>query len=287
MFFIYNFRYFCLMMSKLSDLNIKTNFVLIKPEKDIEELKSGLLVKAGKEDKQRQLANTEARHYNITGEVLAVPDSLVFRGEQVNQLRNNTGGKFNDDDLKLLHNLVNGSMEYKTKIEVAVGDKVWFDYLAHINANTENRIVEVDGYGDCILVEYSRLFIRERDNDKVPLNGWIFIKKSLGTREVSKQFVLSDNADISLKNVAEVVQVGSPIKEYLSARYTDFYFKDIKVGAKIIYNERLATPLEYSLHESEGLEKLYKIRRTDIKAIILENGFALDAKDNTNFKIEI
>jgi len=274
-------------MNKLGNLKIKTNYVLIKPEKDIEELKSGLLIKAGQEDKQRQLANTEARHYNITGEVLVVPQSLVFRGEQVSSLRKDTGGKFGDDNIKLLHTLVNGSMEYKTEIEIEEGDKVWFDYLCHINAVTENRIIEVEGYGECILVEYSRLFIRERAGIKQPLNGWIFIRKLEGERKLSENFVISNTADLTLRNQAEVVQVGTPIEQYLSLKYTDHFFKDIKSGDKVIYNEKLSTPLEYSLHETEGLEKLYKIKRTDIKAIILDNGYALDAKENTDFKIAI
>jgi len=97
-------------MKQLSNLQIKTNYVLIKPEKDIEELKSGLLVKAGEEDKSRQLANTEARHYNITGTVLLVPQSLIFRGREIKQLRQRTGGKFNDRaHLEIKNNCWKGS----------------------------------------------------------------------------------------------------------------------------------------------------------------------------------
>lgn len=272
-------------MHKLSNLKIKSNYVLIKPEKDIEQLKSGLLVMAGKEDKQKQLANTEARHYNITGTVLIAPETLIYRGRQINELKDKTNGKFGDDDLKILQSLVNGSMEYKTEIEVQAGDKVWFDYLVHINAHTQSRTIEVEGHGECILVEYSRLFIREREGKRIPINGWIFIKKVVA--ENKSMFLLADTANQIQKNVAEVFQVGSPIEEYLSIKYSDHYFKNVKAGDKILYNERLATPLEYSIHETEGLESLYKIKRTDIKAIITDSEMVFDSQENSNFRIAI
>lgn len=264
-------------MIKLKNISIKANYVLIKPEKDIEQLKSGLLIGSDKK--------TEARNYDITGEILAIPNSLIFRGDLANELRKRTNGNFTDDDIKVLQNIINGSMEYETSIEVKPGDKVWFDYLAHINANTDQKVVKVDGYGECILVEYSRLVIREREGIKKPINGWVFIKKILEEPITSGGILKSANDNLVRKNRAEIVLLGEPIEQYLSAMHSDNFFSKVRAGQQVIYNEAIATPIEYSLHETEGLEQLFKIRRTNIRAIITDHELIFNSDPNTNFRV--
>lgn len=272
-------------MDKASNIKIKQNYVLIKPEKDIEQLKSGLYIQAGQENKKRGLANTEARHYNITGTVLVVPDKLIYRGEQLKKIRKRTRGIYNDYDVKELQAAVNGSLEYQTEIEIQAGDKVWFDYIAHINANTEMKTVQVEGHGECIFVNYSQLFIRERENEKIPINGWIFIRKISTDRTLTSGLILPMSANVLVKNQAEVVIIGKGHDDYLSVKHTDFWFKEVKPGDKIIYNEALATPLEYEIHETEGLEKLFKIKRKDIQAIFSDSELLFDSNPDTNIRV--
>jgi len=244
---------------KASDIEIRNNYVLIKPDKDYETLKNGLFIGS--------TAETEARHYGITGQVLVIPDKLIFRGEEAKALRSATGGHFGDNDLKSLHEIVNGSLEFKTECELIPGDKVWFDYLAHINAVTEQKTVMTKDHGECILVEYTRIFIRERAGERIPINGWIWIKTIEGTRDLGNGIEVPETVDVTIKNEAIVVKVGKHIEEYLSALESDRGLENLQPGMRIMFNQGVMTPLEYTLHETEGMEKLYKIKRKDIYAV--------------------
>lgn len=247
-------------MMDVSNIEIKNNYVLIKPDKDYETLKCGLFIGS--------TAETEARHYGITGEVLVTPEKLIFRGKEINELRSVTGGQYGDDQLKTLHELVNGSLEFKTECELKPGDKVWFDYLAHINAISEKKAITIEGHGECILVEYTRVFIRERKGERAPINGWIWIKTIQGERDLGNGIEVPETVDVTVKNEAIVVTVGKPIEQYLSALESDRGLEGLQPGMRIFFNQGVMTPLEYTLHESDGLEKLYKIKRKDIYAVL-------------------
>lgn len=248
-------------MIELTNIEIPNNYVLIKPDKDYEKLKNGLWIGSTPE--------TEARHYGIKGEVLLIPQKLVYRGKEIKALRDRTKGIYSADDLKLLTSFVHGSMEYKTVIEIEPGDRVWFDYMAHIGANTEKKAIEVEGHGECILVDYSMLFIRERAEEKVPINGWIWIKTVEASKELGNDLVAPDIVDSTIPKEAVVVKLGRPILEYLSAKDCDknFIGGTLKEGDRIFFNEKIKTPLEYTLHETTGLERLYKIKRKDIYGV--------------------
>lgn len=262
---------------QLNQIKIPSNLVLIKPDKDFEKTKSGLYI--GTTDV------TAARHFAITGTVLVLPDQLVYRGHEIRQAEKAArqfiadnrprkmnelakGNDYHNDDYKSYAMEVKiakeGSLGYLTEIEVAVNDKVWFDYTCHGNAYAEQKTIEVDGHGECFLIGYEDIFLYERDGVRNPVNGWIWIRKIVGDKNLGNDLVLADTVDTTLKNYAEVVQVGKPILEYQDERQTDYYFQDIKAGDIIYYKGKQATPLEYILHQTEGLENMHKIRRKDI-----------------------
>lgn len=253
-------------MESLANIEIQNNYLLIKPDKDFEKLKMGLLIGT--------IPMTEARHYSVTGTVLIAPKRLIYRGEQIKKLRAKTGGRFGDDDIKELKNIVVGSMEYKTDLELQPGDKVWFDYLAHINANTEMKTMDIAGHGECFFIDYSRCFIREREGERIPINGYIWIKQVYrNSRDLGSGLIEPETVDNRVPGHAVVVKTGKPIQEYLSALHSDFPDTEIKEGDLIAFAENAATPLEYTLHETDGLQKLFKIKRKDIHGVIPINHF--------------
>ncbi len=252
---------------RAEQIEIPVNLVLIKPDEDYTETSSGLNVKGVKEDRSKRQQNTLARHYAITGTVITVPNKLLFRGDQHARVLAATGGVYNDFSLKDLTDVVNGSMEYDVEMELKVGDKIWFDYGCHYNANVEKKILDIEGVGKCYLIDYEAIFLRERSGIKTPVNGWIWIKKIDAIQSSPSGLIVTSKKSKHLKDIAEVVKIGSPIKKYLSTLHKDFP-EPICEGQRIVYHEKLSTPIEYVIHKTEGLEGLYKIKRKDIIALI-------------------
>lgn len=251
-------------MINASKIKIKTNYVLIKPDADHEKLSNGLYIGSTKE--------TEARHYAITGTVLIVPDRLVYRGKEAKNLRAKTGGHMDEFDAKDLISILNGSMRHETDMEIEVGDKVYFDYIAQFNANTEGKSIQVEGHGECILMEYSMLSAVQKGEEFIPINGYIWIRMIQDTHDLGNDIIIPDTVDTTVPGIATVVKVGKPIKEYLSAKHSDQGLIGLTAGQTIMFYDAVKTPLEYALHETDEMKGLYKIMRKDIHAI-LPDGF--------------
>lgn len=257
-------------MENLSKLRIKRNYLLVKPDMDHEKvnLKNSEGQKFG-ELYIESTNETEARHYAITGTVLAIPEQLTYRGRSVDELRKRTGSNFTTDEIKELQELVKESMEIDVEQELRVGDKVWFEYIAQLNGETQKLKVEIEGHGTCLLMRYDKIFLYERDLKIFPINGWIFIKDLEGNRDLGNGLMLPDTIDVTPRGVGEVVRVSSPVRHYMEARHNCGRV-DAKPGMKVRYRPNAWSPAEYSLHETLGLEGLKKIQQKDIIAIEMD-----------------
>lgn len=273
-------------MEILSKLSIKRNYVLVKPDADHETLK----VKGSDGDVELDLVptfETEARHYGITGTVLKVPEALVYRGRQVIDYRKETETNRGLDEMRKLGLLRKGSLDHETEMELEVGDRVWFDYKAHMHGNTEQKSIDIEGHGNCLLMRYDMIFMRERDLNMAPINGWIWIKDIEGSRDLGNGLVLPDTIDVTPKGVGEIVKLGKAITHHADQEYNlrmdaicidgkledlasnVMTHGDLRPGMIVHFREKAAIPLEYSMHETLGLEGLKKIRFKDIKYIEL------------------
>jgi hypothetical protein len=256
-------------MLKLSEIEIRTNQVLIKPDDDYLSLRNGLLISGTEEDRKKKIEHTKARHYSITGIVLAAPKNLVYGGKKQRELVEKHQGVYDDFGLKDLNDAVRNSLEYKTTVEVKKDDKVWFDYRCHYTGFNEQKFIELEEFGLCLLIDYHAIFLRERSGNKIPVNGWIWVKPVQNELKETLEGELANPESFrtTKKNVAEVVLCGTRIEEYIHILTEDTKHKLTK-GTKILFHEKIATPLEYGLHESEGLEGLLKIKRKDVIGIL-------------------
>ena len=104
----------------------------------------------------------------ITGTVLRTPEKLLFHGE----LKTHERGKTIADDE--FASLMRTSMPHQTELNVKGGDKVIFDYKAVLACEAEGLLLNVEGHGYCVLMEYHNLYAKEVDGELIPLNGWVF-----------------------------------------------------------------------------------------------------------------
>lgn len=255
-------------MESLKSLQIKRNYVLIKIDEDHTEV--SLKGPEGQVYAQIEVGitdQTEARHYAITGTVIKTPESLIYRGRELEAFRNKIGFDFGPEQAKDLSMLVKGSLEWEVEMELQEGDKVWFDYIAIISGNTQRKLVNTKEHGWCLLINYDQVFLYERDGERRPANGWLWIKYVYGPRELKNNLVLPDTVDTRIPGVADIVKTGAPVTHFLEARF-NVNRPLLKAGTRIYYRKNSDTPIEYTLHQTEGLEGLMKIRPQDVYAVI-------------------
>lgn len=254
-------------MLKLSEIEIKTNQVLIKPDDDYLRLKSGLLISGTEEDRKKKIEHTKARHYSITGLVLLEPQSLVYGGKKQREIVAKRQGQYDQFSIKDLNDAVRNSLEYKTNVEVRKGDKVWFDYRCHYSSFNEQKFIELEDHGICMLIDYHAIYARERKGSKIPVNGWIWVKQVPKLQQQTGLLLDPETARSTEKNVGEIFACGTRIEEYINVLTEDTKVKLTK-GMKVLFHEKIATPLEYDIHATEGLEGILKIKRKDLIGIL-------------------
>lgn len=249
--------------SSLNDLVLCSNHILVKPDPDYEFIKLG--AKKGEGVKLHVPVDSinAAKHYSVTGTVLKLPEKLRFNGERLEEIPIRGG------DLGYAASLFCESLDFDTTLDVKEGDKVWFHYMNQINCVTEGMIVEVEEHGYCMIVKVDTLFCYQRNEQMVPVNGWVWIKrKKYEEQDLDLDGIYRyhlENKPVPLK--ATVVAAAAPVKRYRDDNYYEGQV-DLLPGQEILFDDRYGTPLEYVYHVSDELTDVIKIRRTSIFATV-------------------
>lgn len=122
--------------------------VIVKPDPHWEETLTGAVIPRHGEMQ---------RHFNVYGEVVAVPDKLFFQEIPEELLPS--------DEQEWFAKINPYAAMYDTPIEIEVGDRVAFRYSAHFFGHA---------FGDHLVIPYDLLTIRMKD--KYPLNGYVIFK---------------------------------------------------------------------------------------------------------------
>lgn len=201
----------------------------------------------------------EEKHIPVTGRVMAFPAKLYYN----NQVGNSH------------------SMPWDVDMEIRVGDDVIFYYMAAINCmgtldnptGNGKYFKDPDG-GEYIMITYDNLFLARRDQQIIPLNGYLILEPIEDEEflRVKERFA---KAKLTLpKNYVQICAkegivrfLGSPIREYRDRdkngelRFTDEGV-DIRHGMRVMIRKAADLPLEYDVHASlEERKRFLRVQR--------------------------
>lgn len=256
----------------LANFSIPFNYLLIKPDPDFEFIEVD--PKSGFEVNNEPVkiwigynTETHARHFGITGKVLAVPDTLVFNKQKIDDYKKQIGSVRMVSDQIAVAALMGASQEIDVDMEVETGDKVWFSYLCQLNAVLEQLLIDTEEHGMCFLVKYEDLYCFERDKEKTLVNGWVWIQRAKKEEKTASGIELQlDEKNKYQNGRAMIVKAGKPVKAYMDGTKEDpIAFHG---GEQVVYNSHAGHPIEYSMHRKLHEEEVYSIRRRHIYAIL-------------------
>lgn len=224
---------------------ILSNNVLIKPDQDFTQTKSGLKIV----DEANQHL-----HVAVTGTVLEAPRELVYLGYEMAKLDKN-----NALQLQRIRDINDITMPFDTDLEIKEGDRVVFSYVYQMD--------KLDLFKDNLLIPYSELFCRINDGEIYPLNGNIIVE------QIKKDIVIG-NVKIGEKRSdteGVVKYAGCVNRDYLTLPLQPKYRDDerITVGTKVYFPKNGLTRIEYQLHNSLSEVELWAGQRKDI--LMFEN----------------
>ena len=212
--------------------------VLVRIDPDIQ-FKDGFAVSS---------AEDEQYHYSISGTVLQVPEKLIFRKD----LRKPYGPY-----LILAKALYEMSSSYDCDMELEIGDRVLFSYLAHFDMYLEEY--------DAHLVDYDMIVAKVGDTIH-PLNGYLLVEMEEFDMFEDVSGFTKYNQDVNNYGVATVAFAGHPLRGYLDSDADDD--DSIKVGMTIFFEKKKAIRLEKDMHNSltDRQSSLFKMHRRDVLA---------------------
>jgi co-chaperonin GroES (HSP10) len=191
----------------------------------------------------------DGEHVCVTGEIVKVPAELTM----------------------MKHGIP--LMDWVTDMQLCVGDKVWYDFVAAKNCfeqerNKDTRFIDVDGE-IYIVLKYQDFFLTKRGEETIMLNGYILaepVDEELKTTiELPEHLKKKDSA-----KYAKVVTIGKGNTRYLDERIPPDS-NEIGVGDFITFVPYANIELEYDLHATfEGKKKFYRIHRRFITAVVNE-----------------
>lgn len=226
-------------------------------------------------------SKTQAQHFSVRGRVFATPDQLIYNGEAIKVVRHYQPNDFGA--LKFISDFRSDSTAFNVKMEVEVGDIVYFQYTEHFACYKHHRWVETD-LGDMLIMEYDSLICSHpgADEDQIRmLNGFIIVEpfKMDTILEDGIEMIKKGNFYIPVmkeedrylkgkkKQLGMVISIGEKCDGYLE--FPDAPADpDVKVGDVILYNPAYALRLEPEFHLSIfGRAKVYRMHRKDIFGI--------------------
>lgn len=301
------------MRINLDTFKIPANYVLIKPDEAIEtyQIKGkelGIIAPdfkyEGVGEAQKRISVKE-RNASVSGTVYQVPQKLVFNLNEIKSLKNRhtthkvIGGKLAMVNFPVqfqIDTLTRASVQFKTEMELEVGDRVNFSYMAHQSSLKEGLEFETDE-GLMYLIKYDMLYYTlDGVKPKKMLNGWVIVEpEEIEVKtEGAQEFIEHQHGIVTLapksklkksrKNqIGEVKIIGSICKGYLQEPDKTDPRHPINVGEKILYDPRNCQRLEYENHQN--LEKIHHlVQRKDI-TLVFEKGFDFSKLELTKKKV--
>lgn len=170
------------------------------------------------------------------------------------------------------------AMPWLTTIEAKVGDEVISSYesiLYCFNDGDTSRTFVDENNDKYFLLDYSDLFISIRNNEVIPLNGYV-ICEPMEESVKSTLFIPDQLKKFNSDKFGKVAYIGSANKEYYITNGNKDVRHDLKdatevsVGDVVIFDKNCDLPLEYDLHQSlDGRKKtFFRFNRCYIKAIV-------------------
>lgn len=203
--------------------------------------------------------DTETPEYrqHLIGEVVSITDRLVYHGYDTQYMTH--GGSVQRDRRV---SLVEKSLQWNTRIEVKVGDRVYFRFVHLLNSRDDKDAwIEIDGE-KYLMLRYDELLARIDGNELYPLNGYVLVEPSIKEPPA----YLTTKKRTNTEGV--IVAIGKRNKHYIE-RPNIVSLTDLKVGDRVYYSKYAAIRLE-----TEGLRQfgnqtaLDRIQGRDIKAIL-------------------
>jgi hypothetical protein len=260
----------------LSTLRIPQNIILVKPDDDFKyiELKPQSELSVIKEPVILEIGYdplSNAKHYSITGKILAVPERLIFNKKQVEKIIN---GKTNKNitlsDRIAISELREASLDNDVDMELIVEDKVWFEYLSQVTAITENLVVDVKDHGLCFFIRYDRLYSYQRNEEEMELiNGWIWIQKVDAVKKTETGIDLELSESNQFKpNLGMIVKASNPVRNYLETYEEGEDLIGFNGGEQVVYDGRFGYEAEYDTHRKLNDKPTFSIKRKHIIAVL-------------------
>jgi hypothetical protein len=224
-------------------MRIRTNYVLIKPDENYSKLESGLIV-----------VDAVNPHYHVsaTGTVVVPPEALVYMGREIH-----TSDHFHAMGVQRIRDINDWSMPHDTQLEIKVGDRVMFNWVNHLERDTD--------FGDNILMKYEDLFCRVDESGIYPLNGRIIVEQ-LKKDIMFGQFKVGEKRS----DTEGVVRfAGCVNSHYLTLPRQPIESDDpsIQVGTKVLFEPNGLTRVEYQLYKEHTDYELWAGFRKDILGI--------------------
>lgn len=272
------------MKLSIDQIDIPYNYVLVLADKSFDRFQQD-----GEDTLATGSVNMEntAEHYSVRGKVFAVPKELSFRLEEMQANRVPQAFGMGMEEMAfyfrsyMMQNLYlkHSSVLYKTEMEVKVGNVVFFNYQEHYNCYQLGRWVDTVEHGEMLLIKYDELICTHSEDspeELTMLNGLVLIEPvtpkivNNNSHHRKGRIVVTDmkheNAKPKKKmSVGRVVCAGSPCEKYFEFPEREDGHQGLNQGEVVLYNAKLAPPLEFSLHRTQfdGRE-VVKLRRRDI-----------------------
>ena len=210
------------------------NFVEIEVEKGTK------MVKVGDEEFYIDNSYDPGNHVTTTGVIKSIPTKLIYKGEK--------------------------GMEWKTSIDIQVGDKVWFQKYEAIQSlgrladpvlsdfeDNSSYIIVNDRIH--IFIPYSALFCVERNNEIIMLNGYVIIEPI--EKKYNTIFDIPAKMKVDEATMGKILLMGKPNEEYDFKDYVDTM--GYEVGDTVLFRKNNNTP-----HMDLFNRKVYKVQRKSV-----------------------
>lgn len=227
----------------LSAFELKSNFVLVKADADYD-----VVVIPGPEGTKVELklfatGEQEANHFSISGTVIKRPYEFFY----FNKYGDNVSGM----SQTAYASAIKASMSVKCEHPYQAGDKIYYNYNVQLQCEEENRLLETQEHGICMLIPADQIIAYVKDEELVPVNGYVFFERDKPeTMSASGLIYIPENAQKHYeKNNATVIAGSSPVKAYLDGGLitNETYEK----GERIVVDRRFGYKMAYDLHAKE------------------------------------
>ena len=235
--------------------SIPTNFVLIKSDRnyDFHEIATP----DGKVTLQLSYFNQDKSNYlSISGTVIMMPQTKWYYGK-VQQYNNPCDGGIE------LEAMTRNSLEFDANCDIAVGDKVFFDYREQVDVESECRIVRTDDHGLCVMVRMDKIYGKYTDGDIKPVNGYVFfLRDQLPEKlELASGILLTRKQNKYGLNTATVLAADTACRSHLDGDYESPM--DLKEGDRILLGKNRGFRIAYDIGNEE-LRDIELCHRKDI-----------------------